>query len=174
MTPSREPGQILPVRYAQEHRDTIRRIISSRLGARLRQVFSTTDIEQSLLLALMEQHPQPLSENEAARLVTVIALRLIRTKARDAHHSRWDVPAESREIDDGMTNDPSEKAAARELMEAASKLAGEDWPLVEARLEGRTFAELVDTFGATADALHMRFRRALDQITEQFGGQGDE
>jgi hypothetical protein len=174
MRPSQGPGQIAPVRYAQEHRDTIRRIISSRLGSRLRHVYSTADIEQSLLLALMEQHSRPLAEIEARRLVTVIALRLIWAKARNEHHSRWEVPPPSQEIEAGSIIDPSEQAATRELMDAARALAGADWSLVEARLEGRTFPELATTFGESADALRMRFRRALDQITEQLGGPGDE
>lgn len=174
--PAGLPGDAAAVRYAQEHRNTIRRIISSRLGARLRQVFSTSDIEQSLLRALLErpQPPQPLTDHELARLVTVIAVRLVLAKARREHHSRWVAPVPDDEQVTGPAEGPAEQAAARDFMEAVRGLAGEDWPLVEARLEGRTFDELAGQFGATADALRMRWRRALDRISEQLRGPDDD
>jgi hypothetical protein len=174
--PSGLPGDAAAFRYAQDHRHTIRRIISSRLGARLRQVFSTTDIEQSLLRALLERPPpaQPLADHELARLVTVIAVRLVLQKARDEHHSRLLPLVPEHEGATGPADDPAEQAAARDFVETVRGLAGEDWPLVEARLEGRTFTELAGSFDGTADALRMRWRRAIDRITEQLRGTGDE
>jgi hypothetical protein len=173
--PPTPPGHAAALRYAQEHRDAIRRIISGRLGARLHQAFSTTDIEQSLLRSLMEQPqpPQPLSEHELARLVTVIAVRLVLAKARREHPSRWAAPAAGEEPEAGPADDPAEQAAARDFMAAVRDLAGEDWPLVEARLHGRTFTELAGPFGATPAALRMRWKRALDRIAERLGGRDD-
>ncbi len=175
-TPSEMPGHRAAIEYAQQHRDTLRRIISSRLGARLRQVYGTTDIEQSLMRALLEQAPppHPLSDAELSRLVIVIALRSIRNKARDEHHSRWDPAVGKQELVSNPDDDPAALAAARDFFEAARAVAEEDWPLLEQRLQGRTFKELVATFGSTADGLRMRFNRAIDRIAGQLGGSNDE
>jgi hypothetical protein len=173
--PSGLPGDAAAFQYAQDHRSTIRRIISSRLGARLRQVFSTSDIEQSLLRSLLErpQPPKPLTDHELARVVTVIAVRLVLEKARHEHHSLWVAPVPEHERATGPADDPAEQAAARDFVETVRALAGEDWPLVEARLDGQTFPELTGLFGGTADALRMRWNRAIDRIAEQLRGPDD-
>jgi len=167
--PDEIPGHAEAVRYARAHSDSIRRIISSRLGLRLRQVFGPEDIEQSLLRTLLQQPqpPTPLAEHELRRLVLVIALRLVLAKARDEHPSRWESPVDL-EKRQGTMVDPAEQAAARDVIHLARELAGDDWSLVEARLEGRTFPELASSLGSTPDALRMRWRRAIDRITEQF------
>ncbi len=170
--PSAVPGHAAAIRYVQDHRDTIRRIISSRLGARLRRVFSTTDIEQSLLRVLLEKPPRPLADHELDRVVTVIVVRLIAAKARHEHHCRWVVLGPEHELATGSADDQVEQAGAHEFWEAVRAAAGDDWPLVEARSQGRTFKELADSFGVSADALHMRWKRAIDRITKELGGLG--
>lgn len=174
MRPAGDGDRVTAIEYAEAHRDEIRRIISRRLGTRLRQVYSTTDIEQSLLMALMAQHPEPLPLVEAARLVTVIAIRLVKTKARDEHHSRWEPGSPRVDIESASPVDPIEQVAAQDFLETARVHAGEDWALVEARLEGRSFVELAPRFDSTPAALRMRFRRAIDRIAEQLGGPSDE
>jgi hypothetical protein len=169
-------GDAEAVRYAQDHCDSIRRIISGRLGARLRQVFATSDVYQSLMRVLLERPkpPQPLAKHELDRVVTVIAVRLVRAKARAEHHSRWDMPQAAVERESDPAADPAEQAAARDFLETVRALAGQDWPLLEARLEGRTFTELADSFHSTPDALRMRWNRVLDRITQQMKGDADE
>lgn len=177
MPPEPAPqGHADAIRYAQQHADTLRRIISSRLGARLRQVFCTQDIEQSLLRVLLQQPQpaQPLAESELSRLVTVIALRLVRAKARHEHLSQWESASGSLEKETVAYYDPAEEAAARDFLETVKTLAGDDWALVEARLEGRTFPELAASFQSTPDALRMRWKRAIDRITQQMKGEADE
>src|SRR5262245_7476383 len=118
-TPSATPPQPAAFAYAQAHAESIRRLISKRLGPRIRRIVDTADVEQSLLKSLLHvEVPQTLTDEELRRLVTAIALRKLFARVRKEHVELWatlpEEPAGS-----GSTLDPAEEASDREALEIA-------------------------------------------------------
>jgi DNA-directed RNA polymerase specialized sigma24 family protein len=153
--------------YAQDHLETIRRVISSRIGRRLRRAVDPADIEQSLLRTLLRRPRRAPSEDELRRLVTTIVLNKICTKARKEHCESLT----SALAQDPEAVNPADETANREVLGIACQAAGKDWPLVEARVaQGRKFVEMTAEFAAKESALRQRFHRALDRIHDALGG----
>src|SRR5262249_26306418 len=100
------------------------------------------------------------------RLLTVLVLRKIQTKARRERYR----PLEP-SLEQGLQAagpDPSEALSARELLEIAAQVAGQYWPLVQARVfDKRPFEELEREFHTSAATLRQRCRRALEKIRDR-------
>jgi DNA-directed RNA polymerase specialized sigma24 family protein len=65
---------------------------------------------------------------------------------------------------------PCRLAAGRDLLEQFQRrLTAEERLLSDRRVEGRSWSEIADELGGSADALRKRFARALDRVGVELG-----
>ena len=66
--------------------------------------------------------------------------------------------------------DPERVAAGRELLALVrAELTDEERAIADHRGDGRTWAEVADRMGGTADGRRKQFDRALDRVTARLG-----
>ena len=171
-----EAARLLVARYEPE----IRRFIRIRLtDSRLRRVLDSVDVCQSILArffarlragALAVQSPR-----ELVRLLCVMARnRLLDHVRREQSQRRGRGATRCEEFDlervADPTVNPSELAARTELVDVLrAHLAADARSLVEQRLAGRDWSELVRDFGGTTESLRKQFTRAIDRAARESG-----
>ena len=105
-----------------------------------------------------------------AWLYTVAKRRLV-DEARRGHRSRT-VPLELIAEPAAVTAEYGNEVAAVLLAGLASMPDGQRRVVVGRLLQGRSFAELSQEFGATEEACRMRFMRGLQHLRDEFTREG--
>jgi RNA polymerase sigma-70 factor (ECF subfamily) len=151
------------------------RMIRVRLtDSRLRQRVDTDDICQSVFGMFFKSASDGQFEIDSSEQL----IRLLATMARNrVFHHVGKQQAAKRDLRRGQAGEmhpsfaaidlltPDRVAEARETLELLrAELSPEDRYLVDQRAEGRTWAELSDKVGQSADALRVRVRRALARV----------
>jgi DNA-directed RNA polymerase specialized sigma24 family protein len=138
--------------------------------ARLRRVFDSLDILQSVLgdfftRPAWKQYPLR-SPEDLCRLLTTLVQHKLADKGRRLNWLQEGLP----EGWDRAAPQPSplQQVIKNELLEAVySRLRPRERWLVEARLQGRSWAEIAREAGENADRLRLRHARAIDRVREE-------
>jgi RNA polymerase sigma-70 factor (ECF subfamily) len=151
----------------------IRRVVRMRLtDARLRRVFDSMDICQSILAHFFAGAGQGAFELESPKqllnLLVTMARNKVTDKARRERHHAGGLP-EGREPA-VATHPPGEAVARQELVEAIrSRLTAKERWLVDQHALGRGWAELARESGDSPSALRMMHARAITRVQKQLG-----
>jgi RNA polymerase sigma-70 factor (ECF subfamily) len=169
------------VRRYEKH---IRRTVRFRLvDPRLRRLFDTTDICQSVLASFFEAAARGRYDLEHAqqliRLLVKMTCNKVAMQARRQHAQRrditrlepgcdaWDLVAPGKE--------PGEQVALAELVARFRQhLSEEEWRLLDERAAGREWAEIAATHGGTSEALRKRLARAVERVERQLNDSREE
>jgi RNA polymerase sigma factor (sigma-70 family) len=155
-------------RYEPEIRTMVRAWLRP-WEARLRAVFDSTDICQSVLawffLKGAAGRYDLSSPEHLRRLLLVMVRNRVFYRVRQNKHSARAVPvtadAPARE------GSPEEAMAERELLEAMDRrFSPEEAALAHRRLEGRTWDEIAAELGGTPDARRMQLARAAGRLAK--------
>jgi RNA polymerase sigma-70 factor (ECF subfamily) len=161
----------------------IRLVVRHRLrDASLRRLLDSTDICQSILLNFFVQVALGNFEldtpEDLRRLLTTMALNNIRNHARRLGAARRgpgrvrEGGAAGEEVADPCPS-PSHIVANRELLEEVRRrLSEEERLLVDLRFQACSWAEIAARVGGQADAVRMRFTRALARVLGELGLSG--
>lgn len=151
---------------------------------RLRRVFDSTDICQSVLASFFVRaaagqydldQPQDL-----VRLLVVMARNKLATRSRMERAKRRD----SRRVEEAFADqmegicsrdNPSEAVAAAELLKAfRERLSEEERLLADLRARGEAWAKIAERFGGSAESCRKQLTRALDRVSRQLGLEVDD
>jgi RNA polymerase sigma-70 factor (ECF subfamily) len=158
----------------------VRRYAREKLKApELRRELDSLDICQSVLGAFFVRAAlgqfQLESPEDLLRLLGVMARNKVGEKARRLRAACRDgrrqlpVPVEELHLS-GEEGSPSRIASGRELLEAVrQRLSEPERYLAEQRALGRSWEAIAQELGSQADAVRMRFKRALDRIARELG-----
>jgi RNA polymerase sigma factor (sigma-70 family) len=156
-------------RYEPEIRTMVRAWLRP-WEARLRKVFDSTDICQSVLAwFFLNDGPKKydLSQPENLRKLFLVMVRNrvyyhVRQNKKDQRTTPMMDDAVGREVP------PDEAASQRELMSLiASRLSPEEADLAQRRLEGRTWNEIAAAVGGSADSRRMQLARAAERLSRE-------
>jgi RNA polymerase sigma factor (sigma-70 family) len=161
------------------YESVIRRVVRIHLrDARLRRLLDSTDICQSVLASFFVRAGLGQYELDTPaqllNLLAAIARNKLANQANRLRAQKRDVGREAT-ADEGLAvpaaaSDPSEQAAAREILEKVrGRLGPEERYLADQRGLGRTWHELADELGGTDVALRKRLTRALDRVMGDLG-----
>jgi len=164
----------------RRYEPAIRRVVRMHLrDPRLRRVLDSTDISQSVLATFFVRANLGQFEldtpEDLLKLLATIARHKVTNQARRQQADRRDYRRQEKlgERDDlacARQSDPSEQAANRELLvKVRERLSDDERQLAEARGRGDSWAEIVATYGGTAEALRKKLARALDRVLQQLG-----
>jgi RNA polymerase sigma factor (sigma-70 family) len=158
----------------------VRRYAHQKLTDRgLRRELDSLDICQSVLGAFFVRAALGQFRLDAPedllRLLSTMARNKVHEKARRHQAARRDgrrqiqVPVEELSLaDPGAT--PSRIASGRELLRMVrERLTEPERYLAEQRALGRSWDALAQELGSQADAVRMRFKRALDRVVQELG-----
>jgi RNA polymerase sigma factor (sigma-70 family) len=148
----------------------------------LRRLVDSTDICQSILARFFVRAASGQFELEQAgqlmKLLVTMARNHLVNEALKHRAARRDqrrnlpVAADEMALADGADS-PSQAVANRELLsEARRRLTEEERRIADARVEGRAWAEIAAEVGDNADAVRMRFVRAMDRVVSELGLEG--
>ncbi len=167
----------------RRYEPALRVAIRARLtDARLRRLLDSVDICQSVLAnffvrAASGQFELERSEQLLKLLVTMARNHLInraveqRAARRDQRRLQPGDPDEMGLAASGPS--PSEAVANQELLQAfRARLTEEERRIADARAAGRGWGEIAAEAGETADALQVRFARAVNQAARAVGLEG--
>lgn len=164
----------------RRYEPAIRRVVRVHLrDQRLRRVLDSTDVCQSVLAtffvrATLGQYDLD-SPQDLLRLLATIARHKVVKQANRLTSQKRDVRRDTAGEDampqvPDAASDPSEQAAARELLEKVrDRLGPEERYLAEQRSIGRSWQELADELGGTDVALRKKLTRALDRVMAGLG-----
>ena len=163
------------VRRYERH---IRRAVRFQLvDPRLRRVFDSMDVCQSVLATFFKRAAAGQYELEHAEQLIHLLVRMARNKvagqARKQRAQRRDVgrvvDAECRADEQpGHEPEPGEQVAQRELVARFREhLSEAEWRLVSERADGRGWAEIAAEVGGTPEGLRKRLARAVERVERQ-------
>lgn len=163
----------------REFEPEIHRFIRFRLNApQLRRMVETDDISQSVFarffVDVRRGVVQPKSPDQLKRLL----LRMARNKLIDQARRQTAGKRDGRRLEgDGApylqnvsseTPTPSVQLSKQELLERIRRqMSDPDFELVHGRLSGKSWNELAEQFGGTAEAQRKRFTRILESAARQ-------
>ena len=158
----------------------LRRIARVRLNSpALRRELESTDVCQSVMFAAVQGLAQGKlqcdSPEKLLSLLAVMAKNNVRKAVRRQHSLKRDctrlVDADVREFDPALQSDsPSEKVERAEFLQVVlDHLSAKEQFIAQERARGVSWQELGERFGATADALRVRFYRKVDTIRHELG-----
>jgi RNA polymerase sigma-70 factor (ECF subfamily) len=164
----------------------IRRTIRVRMtDSQLRRLVDSCDLCQSVMAAFFVRAAAGQFDVESPRdllnlLVTMARNRVtdwVRRDRASRRDGRRDVSLESNDVASEAFVEqkpgPSSIAASRELLDRVrSRLSREEQRLMEWRAEGRQWTEIALELKEHPAAVRMRFTRALDRVTAEFGLEG--
>jgi RNA polymerase sigma-70 factor (ECF subfamily) len=184
----REGDEEAAAEVVRRYEPAIRRVVRVHLrDPRLRRVLDSMDVCQSVLATFFVR--ANLGQYDVATPEDLLKLlgRIARNKltnqvskhqADRRDYRRDEAIGEARE---GLTrasgSDPSEQAAARELLEKVrERLSDDERQLAELRGRGDSWAEVAASQGGTPEGLRKKLARALDRVLNQLGldESGDE
>ena len=158
----------------------IRRFIRIRLSSpRMRRLMESVDISQSVFakffVDIRREAVCPQSPEQLRTLLLTMARHKICDYVRRHNAAKRDVrrvDASEAAIDQVYCEDdtPSDAVAAKEMLEAVrSEMTVEELSLVDARLGGRSWADLATEFGGSPDAVRKRVTRIIESAAKRVG-----
>jgi RNA polymerase sigma factor (sigma-70 family) len=164
--------------YEPEIRRTVR--VRLRLESRLRRLFDSMDVCQSVLASFFARAALGQFDIDRPEQVLKLLVSMARTKLaeqmrnhrrqRRDHRRRQEMEPEALAalVDDATT--PSRAVANEELLsEARRLLSDEERRMAELRALGTDWAEIARQLGGTPNGRRMQFVRALDRVVEHLG-----
>jgi RNA polymerase sigma-70 factor (ECF subfamily) len=158
----------------------IRRVVRVHLrDPRLRRVLDSMDICQSVLATFFVR--AHLGQYDLARPEDLLKLlgRIARNKltnqvskhqADRRDYRREEAIGEREGLPRAASSDPSEQAAARELLaKVRERLSDDERQVAELRARGDSWAEIAEVQGGTPESLRKKLARALDRVLNQLG-----
>lgn len=170
----------------REYEPLIRREIRLHLeDRRLGRLFDSMDVCQSVLASFFIRTAngqydldQP---DQLIRLLATMARNKLASEARKQQRQKRDhrkVTSDSGELRQlaGRDATPSQVVAGRELLERVqAQLSDEEKQLVELRGQDKSWQEIADQLGGSAQARRMQLARALERVARALGlEEGDE
>lgn len=169
-------------RYEPEIRMEVRGWLRLR-DPRLRRVFDSTDICQSVLADFFAQAAVgdfDLDEpTQLIRLLVGMARNKLLEEVRHHHRRRRDVrrvgaptgpEGEPIEVAEPRGETPSQVVSRRELLEMArARLSEEERRLAELRRQGHGWAAVVGQMGGTAEGRRKQLARAIERVEQELG-----
>ena len=156
----------------------IRRFIRLQLsGSRLRRTLDSADIFQSVFLNFYVR----VMDGQFDLEEPIQFLRLLATMAKNRIIDHGRKPS-ARALDGGSDlwdrvaaggASPSDAVAQQEILQQVlARLSAEERDLAQKRDEGRSWQDLADEYGETADALRKRLERALGRLCRELNPEG--
>jgi RNA polymerase sigma-70 factor (ECF subfamily) len=164
----------------RHYEPALRRAVRVRLrDARLRRLFDSTDVCQSVLAsffvrAALGQYQLDSPEQLLKLLATMARNKVVNEAARQGagcrDYRRVEAgDAQAREVA-GRDATPSQTVAADELLrEARRRLGAEERRLLELRQQGREWADIAAELGGSPQALRKRLERAVERVANELG-----
>lgn len=158
----------------------IRRFIRFRLGTpQMRRLVESVDVSQSVFAKFFVDLQRDAVCPETPEQLRMLLLTMARNKICDYARRHKAAKRDLRRIDAGDTaldrafyEEPtaSDTVSADEILEAVrSQISENDLALIDARLSGRKWNDLVEEFGGSADALRKRVTRVIDAAAKRLG-----
>jgi RNA polymerase sigma factor (sigma-70 family) len=176
----RRGDQQAATELVQAYEPHVRRLIRIRLtDPGLKRQMDSVDICQSVMAsffvrtALGQYDLQ--SPEQLIKLLATMARNKLVHQADKQHAARRDIRRVGQASADEMPHlaggvTPSRIVAGRELLaEVRSRLSPKDRYLVEQRAVDRSWDDLAQELGQSADALRMRLKRTLDVLAKELG-----
>ncbi|MCA9185202.1 MAG: sigma-70 family RNA polymerase sigma factor [Planctomycetales bacterium] len=166
--------------FVRRYEPLIRREVRLRWeDERLSRLFDSQDVTQSVLAsfflrATAGQYDLQSPEQLAGLLLTM-ARNKMASRARHSHRqcrdSRRQVSTDHAvHIISEKDDNPAELVAGQELIaEFRARLTAEESQLSQMRQEGRTWTEIAEALGGSAEARRMQLNRAVDRIAQELG-----
>jgi RNA polymerase sigma-70 factor (ECF subfamily) len=160
----------------RHYEPVLRRMVHVRLvGARLRRLFDTSDICQSVMASFFVRvalgQYQLHKPADLLKLLATMARNRVIDKARRHNLDQAVLKAklpEQAQVAPGTS--PGQQLALRELIEEAHRrLAPDERRVLELRQQGLEWAEIAAQVGGSPEALRKRFSRAVALVTQQLG-----
>lgn len=162
--------------YEPAIRRTVRIML---LNARLRRVFDSMDICQSVMGSFFVRlNLGQFEVDQPAQLIKLL-VSMTRNKVADQARKEQAECRDHRRLEAGDVHDhevaagaagPSRIVAARDLLsQVRSRLTPEERRLADLRALGRDWPDIAAEVGGNADALRKRFTRAINRVTHELG-----
>jgi RNA polymerase sigma factor (sigma-70 family) len=167
------------VELVRTYEPAIRRAARVRLvDSRLQRLFDSMDISQSVfssffVRAALGQYDLQKPEQLLRLLVAMSRKKLvdhIREQAAARRDMRRDVGSAPIRSAAAAADNPSQQAAARELLqEFRKRLSEEEAKVADRRADGLTWEQIAAELGGSADARRKELTRALNRIAHELG-----
>lgn len=176
----RDRDQVAAAELVKRYESVIRRVVRIHMrDARMRRLLDSTDICQSVLASFFVRTAlgqyEIDSPEQMLKLLTTIARNKLTNQVQRLRAQRRDIgrhadPGENNDFAVDQASDPSEQAAARELLEKVrDRLEPDERFLAEQRSLGRGWKEIAEEIGGTDVALRKKLTRALDRVMTELG-----
>jgi RNA polymerase sigma-70 factor (ECF subfamily) len=162
--------------YEPAIRRTVRIML---LNARLRRVFDSMDICQSVMGSFFVRLSLGQFQVEEPAQLIKLLVSMTRNKVADQARKEQAECRDHRRIEAGDVHDhdvagaaagPSQIVAARDLLEQVrSRLSPEELRLADRRAVGRDWPDIAAELGGSPDALRKKFTRAINRVTRELG-----
>jgi RNA polymerase sigma-70 factor (ECF subfamily) len=166
----RQGDQSEAEKLIRQYEPVLKRVIRRRLKApRLRRVFNTMDIYQSVLLEFFRRTKDGQFElktsEDLLNLLAVMAKNKVISKAR---HERRNAGGIQEDLPDTLQRDPREELAAQDEIAVIRALLPDDVrELFDLRKAGLSWKDIAKEKGGAQDALRMKLTRAVVPIKRQ-------
>jgi len=164
----------------QQYESELRIIARVKLNdPRLRRVFDSMDICQSILANFFVRSTSGQFELETPEQLMKLLATMIRNKVTD--HARKQTAGRrdmgrlaNVQIEDmqlmGLDETPSQIVSARELArEAKERFSADEQQIVERRTNGLGWDEIAEEIGGSPEALRKKLTRAVDRVAKELG-----
>ena len=155
------------------------RVWLRRQDARLRRVFDSMDVCQSVLASFFVRAAAGQYDLDRPEQLTALLMRMSRHKLACAVRKQTARRRDVRRTDAGGLDEaaaavadptPSAKYADQDLLaEVRRRLSDEERRIADRRAEGDDWAAIAAALGGTPDGRRMQLARALDRVAEQLG-----
>jgi RNA polymerase sigma-70 factor (ECF subfamily) len=163
----------------RHYEPALRRLVRFRLDPRLRRLFDSADICQSVLASFFVRAGLGQFEVDTPQQLLNLLVTMTRNKLSKQAHKQQAGRRDYRRLEAGGLQagqvptpgpDPGQQAAAQELFHRVrSRLTPDEWQLVELRNQGCSWAEVAAAMGGSPDALRMKLNRLVKRMTEELG-----
>jgi RNA polymerase sigma-70 factor (ECF subfamily) len=145
---------------------------------RLRRVFDSMDICQSVLAAFFVRVAAGQYDLDQPDQLVALLLRIARNKLAHQVDKQQAQRRDVRRVETGAETlqvpaadvTPSELMAGRDLLDMIRRrLSAEERHLVDRRAEGLAWADIVKEMGGTPDGRRVQLARALDRVVSELG-----
>jgi RNA polymerase sigma-70 factor (ECF subfamily) len=158
----------------------VRRAVRLRLfDARLRRIFDSTDICQSVMGTFFTRLARGQFPLESPEQLVKLLITMAHNKLTDQVRRQQAQRRDARQVAGFALEDeeciapgpsPSKEIEVRELLEAVrQRMTPEERQLLEMRHEGWDWNDIADKIGSTPEALRKKLSRALQRVQEDVG-----
>jgi RNA polymerase sigma factor (sigma-70 family) len=166
----------------RRYEPVLRRTVRVRMrDQRLRRVFDSMDVTQSVLGSFFVRAAKGQYEVDTPEQVEKLLARMARNKLADQVDRQRAACRDNRRVEDdglegreiiGGVPTPSREAAARDTLgKVRQLLTEEEMQLLELREAGHDWAEIARLMNGSAEALRKKLARALERVADQLGPQ---